>query len=253
MSRSYWVLLSCILLFSNGVFAQESVSLLANSSPPYSDPKLPEQGLAMELVSHIYKRAGYKAEIKFDSWPRAMEGVSIGLYDALAAAWYTDARAKEFSFSEPYLDSQLVLVKLRSDPADYYQLAHLAGRRLGVRVDYAYGIDFGAIPNLRLVEENHVIQSLLGLLNGKVDLVIGDQRTLALQMQEYLGKSIQKFEVVNIQLPSRARHVAASRAIKGEDKMIAAFNKALKETLKDGSHAAIVAKWDKRYSMPKAD
>ena len=82
-----------------------------------------------------------------------------------------------------------------------------------------------------------------------VDLVLGDQRTLALQMHEYLGKDVHKFEVVDIDLPVRKRHVAASRAIAGEDKMIAAFNRALAEVRKDGSHAAIVAKWDKRYSI----
>jgi polar amino acid transport system substrate-binding protein len=253
MPRSAWILLLSLLLCVTSVTAQEPVRLLANTSPPYSDQKLPEQGLAMELVSHIFKRAGYSAEIKFESWPRAMEGVSIGLYDALAAAWYTDARAEEYRYSEPYLNSRLVLVKLRSDPADYFELAHLAGKRLGVRVDYAYGVDFGAIPNLRLVQENHVIQNLLGLLNGSVDLVIGDQRTLSQQIQEYLHRSSQKFEVVDIALPTRARHVAASRAIKGGEKMIAAFNRALEETRKDGSHSAIIAKWDERYSIPVAD
>ena len=250
MLRHFGVAWICALLCCAGAAAQEPVRLLANTSPPYSDQKLPEQGLAMELVSHIFKRAGYSADIGFESWPRAMEGVSIGLYDALAAAWYTESRSEKFLYSEPYLSSKLVLVKLRSDPADYFKLAHLAGKRLGVRVDYAYGVDFGAIPNLRLVKENHVIQNLLGLLNGSVDLVIGDQRTLALQLHEYLGKSIQKFQVVDITLPERTRHVAATRAVAGEEKMVAAFNRALAETLKDGSHAAIVTKWDQRYSIP---
>ncbi len=238
------------LLIGSTAAAQDTVRLLANTSPPYSDQKLPEQGLAMELVSHIFKRAGYQPEIAFESWPRAMQGVSIGLYDALAAAWYTEERSQEYVFSEPYLSSKLVIVKLRADPADYFELSHLAGKRLGVRVDYAYGINFNAIPNLRLVRENHVIQNLLGLQQGKVDLVIGDQRTLALQLHEYLGKSIQQFEVVDIKLPERARHVAASRAIKGPEKLVEAFNKALAESLEDGSHAAIVERWDQRYSMP---
>jgi polar amino acid transport system substrate-binding protein len=250
MFKNLAAVLTAALLCSNGAIAQQKVSLLANTSPPYSDQKLPEQGLAIELVTHIYKRAGYQPQIRFESWPRAMEGVKIGLYDALAAAWYTQSRSEEYLYSEPYLSSKLVLVKLRSDQSDYFQLAHLSGKRLGVRVDYAYGVDFDAIPNLKLVRENHVIQNLLRLLNGSVDLVIGDQRTLALQMHEYLGKSIQKFQVVDMALPDRDRHVAASRTGAGREKMIAAFNQALAASRKDGSHAAIVAKWDKRYSMP---
>jgi len=243
------ILVVSLVLSSSIVLAQETVRLIGNVSPPYIDKQLPEQGLALELVNHVFKRAGYSTEIKIDTWPRAMEGVELGIFDALASAWYTEERAKTFLFSDPYLSSKLVLVKSRSDQGDYFELAHLAGKRLGIRVDYAYGVDLDSVPNLKLVEENHLIQNLLNLLNGSVDFVIGDQRTLALQLHKYLDHQVHKFEVVDINLPVRKRHVAASRAIAGEDKMIAAFNAALAETLKDGSHAAIVQKWDKRYGL----
>jgi polar amino acid transport system substrate-binding protein len=229
----------------------EPVRMLANTSPPYADSKLPEQGLALELVSHIMKRAGYETDISIEIWSRAMEGVRIGLYDALATAWYSEERSKDFLFSEPYLESQLIMVKLRSDTYPYSELAELEGRRLGVRSDYAYGVDFSAIPRLKLVEENHLIQNLLNLLNGSVDVVIGDQRTMALQLNEYLQQQRHRFQVLPIELPSRARHVAASRALAGSEKMVADFNRALAEVKKDGTHAAIVAKWDARYHIPK--
>jgi len=249
MSRKLVAVLFSVLLISGAAIADQPVRLMVNTSPPYADRSLPEQGLALELLRHIFKRTDYQPDITFESWSRAMEGVSIGLYDALGAAWYSESRSVEYLYSDPYLSSELVLVKLRSSPADYFELSHLAGKRLGVRVDYAYGVDFDSVTDLQLVQENHVIQNLLNLLNGSVDLVLGDQRTLALQMHEYLGKDVHKFEVVAIDLPVRKRHVAASRAIAGEDKMIAAFNRALAEVRKDGSHAAIVAKWDKRYSI----
>jgi polar amino acid transport system substrate-binding protein len=244
------VLVLGLLFHSTLATAQKPVRLLANISPPYADEKLPDKGLALELVNHVFTRAGYSPEFGFDSWSRAMEGVSIGLYDALATAWYTKERSEEFIFSKPYLSSSLILVKLREDPRNYYALEHLEGRRLGVRTDYAYGIDFDAIPGLKLVEENHVIQNLLRLLNRSVDVVIGDQRTMALQMHEYLGKEVHKFQVIDIKLPGRDRHVAATRASDGQEKMIADFNRALAEVRKDGSHAAIIAKWDNRYAMP---
>ena len=52
-----------------------------------------------------------------------------------------------------------------------------------MRVDYAYGVDFDSVPNLTLVKENHLIQNLLNLLNGKVDFVIGDQRTITRRLR----------------------------------------------------------------------
>jgi polar amino acid transport system substrate-binding protein len=91
----------------------EPVRLMANTSPPYTDERLPGRGLAIELVEHIFSRTDYTPDIAIDSWSRALEGVSIGVYDALASAWYTEERSKAFLFSEPYLDSDLILLKAR--------------------------------------------------------------------------------------------------------------------------------------------
>lgn len=230
--------------------AAETVTMLANTSPPYADIRLENQGLALEIVSTLMKDAGYEADFSIESWGRAMEGVSIGLYDALATAWYSDERAKEYIFSEPYLDSRLIILKLRETPGTPRSLNDLQGARLGVRADFAYGIDFGAVPGLTLVEENHMIQNLMNLLNGRVDFVIGDQRTIALQLDEYLLRQRHKFQVVPIDLPGRARHVAASRAVPWGEDVIKAFNAALAKAKKDGRLDAIIEKWDSRYNIP---
>jgi len=228
----------------------DTVRMLANTSPPYADQQLPQQGLALELVTHIMQRAGYSAEIDIESWSRALEGVRIGVYDALATAWYSEERNEDFLFSEPYLDSQLILVRLRATPGTVRGLEDLAGKRLGVRADYAYGIDFSAVPGLVLVEENHLIQSLMNLINGRVDVVIGDQRTVALQLEEYLQSQRHRMEVLPVNLPGRSRHVAASRALESSEKLIADFNRALAQARQDGSLAAIIERWDARYQIP---
>jgi polar amino acid transport system substrate-binding protein len=240
------ILLTLSLTLASAALAQQPVRLLANTSPPYADAKLPEQGLALELVQHIFSRTDYQPEISIEPWSRAMEGVRVGVFDALATAWYTEERNQDFLFSEPYLSSRLVIVKSSSDHTVYHDLQDLAGRRLGVRADYAYGIDFGAIPGLQLVEENHLIQSLLNLINGQVDFVIGDQRTMVLQLNEYLASHRGKIKVIDMPLPSRERHVAAGRNVPNHADMIKAFNRALAQARKDGSYDAIVSKWDQR-------
>ena len=241
------LLVASVAFSSSVVLAGQDIRLMANTSPPYADTKLPEQGLALELVKHIYAGTDYTPVISIESWSRAVEGAQLGVYDALASVWYSPERSKDLLFSEPYLRSELIILKRRSDRTNYSQLADLAGGRLGVRADYAYGVDFGAIPDLTLIEENHMIQNLLNLLNGSVDYVIGDQRTVTLQLHEYLEDKITQFEVVSIKLPPVERHVAVSRSLAGHEKMIAEFNRALAASRKDGSHDAIVKKWDARY------
>lgn len=247
MLRFALLLVATVTFCVTPAVAEQKVRLMANTSPPYADAKLPEQGLALELVKHVFASTDYTPVITIENWSRAVEGAQLGVYDALASVWYSDERSKDLLFSEPYLRSELIILKRRADRNNYRTLEHLSGGRLGVRADYAYGVDFAAIPDLVLVKENHMIQNLLNLLNGSVDFVIGDQRTITLQLHEYLQDKITQFEVMPIKLPHVERHVAASRSLPGHEKLIAEFNRALAQTRKDGSHAAIIKKWDARY------
>jgi polar amino acid transport system substrate-binding protein len=243
----YWLVL--LALVGPAAAAQEAptVRVMASTSPPYVDRTLPEQGLAVEMARHLFARTPYALEIGFDNWSRAIEGVRVGVYDALLAAWYTDERNADLLFSEPYIGGDLIIVKARNDRGTYTELSDLAGKRLGVQLDYAYGIDFSEVPGLQLVGANQLIENLLNLLNGKVDFVIGDQRTMNQQLHEFLGQQVNKFDVLPIRLRGRDRHLAASRAVAGHREIIAAFNKALAESRKDGSYQAILKKWDERF------
>jgi polar amino acid transport system substrate-binding protein len=247
MGRAAWLLTILLVAISNGVSAQQKVRLMASTSPPYADRTLPDQGLAVEMARHIFSRTPYSTEVSFENWSRAMEGVRVGVYDALVAAWYEEERNSDFLFSEPYLRGELIIVKARKDRGTYRSLEDLAGRRLGIQLDYAYGIDFSQIPDLKLVEENQLISNLLNLLNDKVDFVIGDQRTMSQQLHEFLNQQVTSFEVLPIRLAGRDRHLAASRETPGHEQLVAAFNRALAATRKDGSYQKILKKWDERY------
>jgi polar amino acid transport system substrate-binding protein len=245
------LLLACLSSFALAatVSADKPLRLMANTSPPYADARLPEQGLALEIVRHVFRGTGHEPQFAIESWSRAVEGARLGVYDGLATAWYSPERAQDLLFSEPYLDSELIILKLRGNPRNYRQLSDLAGARLGVRTDYAYGVDFDSVPNLQLVRENHLIQNLLNLLNGSVDLVIGDRRTVTLQIHEYLKDKITQFDVVALELPPVQRHVAVSLSLAGHEDIIAAFNRSLASARKDGSLQAIITRWDERYTQ----
>lgn len=234
-------------LLSTGVQAEQELRLLANTSPPYADASLPEEGLALELVKHIFSGTTYAPTITIENWSRAVEGARMGVYDALASVWYSPDREQDLLFSAPYIQSELIILKLRASGGSYTSLDQLAGSRLGVRRNYAYGVDFSSVPNLTLVEEDLLASNLLNLLNGKVDFVIADQRSANMQLHDLLKDKLNHFEVLEIALPPVARHVAASRTWPGHEAMIAEFNKALAAAREDGTLDAIVRKWDERY------
>mgnify|MGYP001818596299 CR=1 FL=1 len=251
MLRAVSVFLLTCVLASEVVLAEQPLRLMANTSPPYADEKLPERGLAVELVAHVFTGTGVEPVITIENWSRALEGARIGVYDGLATAWYSDERAQDLLFSEAYLNSNLIILKRHSDTRRYTDLRQLAGKRLGIRSDYAYPVDLTAIPGVILVKENHLIQNLLNLINGQVDYVIGDQRTVNQQLHEYLSDRRHQVKVAAIELPQVARHVAVSRSKQGHEQIIADFNAALAKARSDGSHKAIIQRWEQRYAAAR--
>jgi len=249
MNKTLRAILLASLLCTPALSTAQSITLIANTWSPYVDQNLPQQGMALELVEHVYRRAGYEPSVSIESWPRAMEGVKVGLFDVLAATWYVESREEDFVYSKPYLVNSLKMIKLTSLQGDYFEMSHLEGKRVGVLQDYAYGVDFANVPGLTLVTENHLIQNLLNLLNDKVDFVIGDERSLAMQLSSYLNRERGKFSYVDIDLPSRSLYIAASRDTKAGKKLVTDFNAALLETLNDGSYKAIIDKWNQRYGL----
>ena len=246
---SRMVLVFVLALAALTAQASGPVKMMTNTWPPYIGEELPHEGMAMELVRHIFLRAGYKVDNTIERWPRALEGVRVGLYDVLGAAWRDELREQDLIYSEPYLVNEIIVVTLKSNRRVLRSAAGLSGSRVGVLRDYSYGIDFDEIGGITQVTENHMIQSLMNLLNGKVDYVIGDRRVIAMMLDEYLPDRRGELEPLGITLPPRGLYVAGSRAKEGADKLVEAFNRALADTKQDGSHREIVNRWDQRYGL----
>ncbi len=246
-----WLLVALLLLDTVRASAETPapVTMMTNTWPPYVDAQLPEGGLALELVTHIFQQAGLPVDNSIERWPRAMEGVRVGLYDVLGAAWRDEERERDFIYSDPYLLNDIILVTTKAANRRPRSLEQLAGSRIGVLEDYSYGVDLKGIDGVSLVVENHMIQSLMNLFNGKVDYVIGDNRVIALMLSEYLEDRRGELTPLDITLPNRGLYVAASRSKVGTEDLIARFNTALAKARSDGSYQRIVDAWNQRYAM----
>ena len=64
---------------TSGAQAAQPLQLMANTSPPYVDASLPEQGLALELVKHIYAGTDYAPQFTIEDWSQALEGARLGV------------------------------------------------------------------------------------------------------------------------------------------------------------------------------
>jgi len=216
--------------------------LVTSVWPPYVAEDEPNGGLAMDIVQSAFERAGYTTDLKIQNWTRNLQGVEIGVYDVVCTIWYTDERARKLAYSEPYLPTEIVFIKRRGGNWAFRSMASLDGLTIGTVYDYAYGQAFDKATNFRKIPQKHLLQNLLKLINGQIDMTLDDRRVLEHDVGEYLSKSADKLEFVSPPLEKRELHIAVSRQTPDHEKIVSDFNSALASMRRDGTYKAILAR-----------
>jgi ABC-type amino acid transport substrate-binding protein len=109
-----------------------------DESPPpplcYSLPDSPDfAGFEVDLMEAIARRLRLRLRWRSVYWRHAVEALTTGRLDAVcSAATITPQRLSEVDFSDPYLDSALILVTREIDPAPLD--GELQGLVVGARV-----------------------------------------------------------------------------------------------------------------------
>ena len=220
--------------------------------PPYVDPKLPGQGLAISIVTAAFERAGYKPVVTIGPWDETLQKTMLGQSALIAAAWKTAAREKDLIFSDPYLVNEIKFLKRRGAKLRFANLSDLAGLRVGVVYLYAYDEAFDADPRFVKVSETHIVPNLLQLLAGNIDLTVGDERTLRYEISWHLQDRKKELEFLPTPLATRDLHVAVSRRDPQAEALIRDFNRGLEEIRQDGTYKKLLRQaneeiWRKSY------
>lgn len=218
--------------------------------PPYADTSLPEQGLAVDIVATALKRAGYDTVIRVDSLDRILQGGALGVYDVFATPWYSEARNRYLDYSAPYLESSIHFLKMKGTDFTFESLAGLKNVMIGTVQDYAYDEAFNQSSAIIRIPEHHLIQNLLKLNRGRIDLALDDELVLHYEINRYLPNSRHNFEFLPKPLAVRGIHIGVSRENPEHAKIVAAFDAAIQTMKKDGSFASIVARHDRYIRKP---
>lgn len=242
------ILLACAI----PVFSQATDLNVVHSGkwPPYSDAELPGQGLAVEIVTTALKRAGYTPYLRIDSLDRILQGGALGVYDVFATPWYSDSRNQYLDYSKPYLESRICFVKRKGTNFSFNSLADLKGVMVGTLQDYAYGEAFADSPDIVRIPERNLVQNLLKLTQGRIDLTLDDERVLHYEINRYMPNSRDDIVFLDKPLAVRGIHIGVSRENPEHARIVADFDKAIAAMKKDGSFDAIVARHNAYIGKP---
>lgn len=247
VSWKQWVARCCLIVLACSAAAEEVSDdnvLRATGSvwAPYVDTSLENGGLAADLVRTALERAGFRVEAKVETWPRAAQGVSIGVYDVVVGMYRSEERDRELVFSEPYLRNDVMLVARRGSGIEYHGPASLERLSVGIVKGYVYDAEFDAYPGYRRVVNNHLIQNLLLLRQGRVQLAVGDRWAVLYELSRFMPGSVAEFEFVATPVATRGLRMAVSRKHPRRAEIVARFDEAMAAMREDGTYGAIVAR-----------
>ena len=225
------------------VFA-ESISLVGNSWPPYVNKTHAKKGLVMEIVTTALQQKGYQSRMSIEDWPRALEGIEIGIFDVVVAIWKTPEREKKLLYSKPYLVNQIKFIKMKSTEVKYQTLDDLKGYLIGVVKGYAYDEKFNHSQALIKIPKNHIIQNLLKLTQGEIDLTLGDERAIRYEINQYMSGYADRLEFLSKPLSKRGLYIAVSKQHPNAKKIISDFDQSIETMLENGTIAALIKKYE---------
>lgn len=224
-----------VLLFYTSMAGAVEIKLGGTEWAPYMGKNIKNHGIAAQIVTQIFARAGHGVKFSFYPWKRTQHLVKTGKLDGLAIAWFTRERAKTMGYSRPYVNTAIVLIKRKSDPFVYNQIEDLHGKLMGVILGYGY---LKKIESEKIGKEfvKTLYSNLTKLERKRIDLTM-EEKLNAEKIMATLPEEIQnKLVIMDTPFEVKALHMTLSRKLPNHGALLKDFDEALADMLKDGTY-----------------
>jgi polar amino acid transport system substrate-binding protein len=220
--------------------SQESTLILASDVwPPFTNVE-GEKRITLDIVGTALERLSIENKIVIEDFQDVITGIESGQYSGSSALWYSEERAKEMIFSEPYLYNQLILVGRKGSDVSAISFDDLAEVKIGVVENYAYGEDLTKNSKIVIVKGLSDQKNLEALLAKKVDYILVDALLIQYLLKYQVNDVSEFLEIGNNPLSIKALHFALNKNIENSAQIIASFNVEISEMLTDGSYHEIL-------------
>lgn len=229
------------LLFNVERGDAKEVVLTAMNYPPFYGEALSNDGPLAQMVVESFKIAGYKTQIVYQPWKRAMATARAGHYaDGMLGVWHTVQREQDFFYSAPILPNEMVFFKRKSMELADSDYASLAARGYKLGVVRGYVVPQGLLESKIAVEwVTHDVQNIQMLAAGRIDLVVLDRDYANYMLQGY-PKVFAAIERVGPVLQSKQQHLIISKKTKNALTLIRDFDRGLKRLRDSGEYLKYV-------------
>ncbi len=233
------------LAWSLGAVAAETaparvLRLSSDVWPPFTD--VPGKSrVAIDLVEAALDRAGIAANTTVrEDFTNLVDDLRSGAIDGSPALWHSAEREKFLIYSRPYLQNRLVLVGRKGSDLSAVSLSLLAGKRVAVVGNYAYGAAVEKSKGPEFVAGPSDGENLQRLLRGEVDYVLADELLVRHLYGRYEEKAKRLLDVGEVPLVERSLHFAVRRALPGAATVVQRFDAEIRAMIVDGSYNKVL-------------
>lgn len=233
--RWIWVMNALFLLIVPRSFCQE-VRIGLDEWPPFASNtlNLPQQGLSVEILTKIFKEAGYTPKFQITSWPRVVKGLKSGTFDAIGNLWFTEPISKWVFYSAPYHHSDLKFIVSKKKTITYDTIQDLKPYTIGIGIGYTTNTEFDTAKDLKKVE---IPLSALGMemiQRGRLDMVLDSEEVFLYLLSHDFRENAADFQILEKELIPSPIYLGAAKKNSAGQKLINDFNSALDRLTRQG-------------------
>lgn len=218
-------LVAALSLGAFSVAAQDKVIRLTSLEwPPYAGEKVAEQGASVAVVRAAAEAMGYKLEVKFYPWERAVKMAQDGAsgYHGYFPEYHSDEVAKTFVLSDPIGSGPLGFVEQKSAPVAWGSLAELKGKTIGTVSGYVNTAEFDAKAASGELKVEAVTDDLTNVRKvgaGRIPMAVIDKHVLnyMLRTDPALAAVKDKVQFNARLLEDKSLYIAFQRSAKGQE------------------------------------
>ncbi len=218
------------------------INLVISEWEPYTSGDLPGNGILTELTVAALSKAGYESDVTLLPWPRGVDYVKSGRFDALIGASYTVERLDYFSFPDVLWVSYISFFSQAGKNIQYTTLENLVPSKIGV-INGSFLFDIlSPIDGLIIETEATVEQNIRKLAAERVDYIMDSDDSVQYMLITKLQELGNKIERIDPPFKKDDLYVVFSKRLNNYEKLTSDFNRGLEMIKADGTYQEIVEK-----------
>ncbi len=230
--------LLCLLFFAASASNAEQIRLTTGEWPPYQSELLEHGGVATRIVTEAFEMEGLTVEYGYFPWKRSLKLAETGKWDGTFLWFDTPKRRQLFFISEPIIEARYVLFHLKDLKFDWKSAADLSAYTIGGTLGYDYGQAFQSAEadgTLAVHRKPSDLENFSQLVKGHIQLFPCDQSVGYTLIQSAFPPNIAAGITHHTKpLKVATHHLLLSRKVKGNERRLHKFNRALQSLKDDG-------------------